>query len=156
MTLAQSNAQDSEYTRRGCLEISLDSTQIFTLVVILGVSVRLVSKFLFRRPGKSGSRSGQVTSTQCTHFTLERLDLALHGGKCDGIDLTTDSHSDSQEVTLAATMKQYATASNATQNRLTRPHFQCCDQLSPASLQNTETPPKLSTPPFDYRTIHAP
>ena len=66
----------------------------FTLVVILGVAVRLVSKFLFRCPGKSDSRSGQVSSTQCTQLTLERLDLALHGGKCDGIDLTTFSHSD--------------------------------------------------------------
>ena len=64
-----------------------------------------------------------MTSTQCTHFTLETLYLALHGGKYDGIVLTTDSHSNLQEVTLTATMKQYATASNATQNRLSRPHF---------------------------------
>ena len=66
----------------------------FTTIVILGVTVRLVSKFLFRCPGKSDFRSRQVTSTQCTQLTLENLDLALYGGKGDGIDLTTFSHSD--------------------------------------------------------------
>ena len=66
----------------------------FTTIVILGVTVRLVSMFLFRCPGKSDFRSRQVTSTQCTQLTLEKLDLALHGGKGDGIDLTTLSHSD--------------------------------------------------------------
>ena len=66
----------------------------FTPVVILGVTVQLVSKFLFKYPGKSDFRSRQVTSTQCTQFTLERLDLALHGGKGDGIDLTAFCHSD--------------------------------------------------------------
>ena len=77
--------------------VSGNSTRLhadFTPVVIFSVTVRLMSKFLFRCPGKSDFRSTQVTSTQCTQFTLERLDLALHGGKCDGIDLTTFSHSD--------------------------------------------------------------
>ena len=106
--------------------VSGNSTRLhadFTPVVILTVSVRPVSKFPFRCPGKSDFRSRQVTSTQCTQFTLERLDLAFHGGQCDGIDLTTFSHSDYQEVTLTATLKWYATASTATQNRLSRPHL---------------------------------
>ena len=75
--------------------VSDNSTRLhadFTPVVILSVTVRLLSNFLLRCPGKSDFRSRQVTSTQCTQLTLERLDLALHGGKCDGIDLTTFSH----------------------------------------------------------------
>ena len=114
--------------------VSGNSTRLhadFTPVVILSVSVRLVSKFLFRCPGKSDFRSRQVTSTQCTQFTLERLDLAFHGGQCDGIDLTTFSHSDYQEITLTATLKWYATASTATQNRLSRPHLNAAPSIHP-------------------------
>ena len=58
----------------------------FTTVVILSVTVRLVSMFLFRCPGKSDLRSRLVTSAQCTQLTLERLDLVLHGGDSDGMD----------------------------------------------------------------------
>ena len=74
--------------------VSGNSTRLhadFTTIVILGVTV---SKFLFRCPGMSDFRSRQVTNTEGTQFTRERLDLALHGGKSDGIDLTTFSHSD--------------------------------------------------------------
>ena len=66
----------------------------FTTVVTLSVTVDLVSMFLLRCPGKPDFRGRQVTITQCTLLTLERLDLALHGGKGAGIDLTTFSHSD--------------------------------------------------------------
>ena len=61
----------------------------FTTVVILSVTVDFLSMFLLRSPGKSDFRSGQVTSTQCTQLTLERLDLALHGGEGDVVDLAT-------------------------------------------------------------------
>ena len=66
----------------------------FTLVVILSVTVRFVSKFLLRCLGKSDFRSRQVNSTQRTQLTLEGLTFVFHGGKGDGIDLTTCSHSD--------------------------------------------------------------
>ena len=71
-------------------------------VVILSVTVDLVSMFLLSCPGQSDFSSRQETSAQCTQLTLERLDLALHGGTVDGI----------------ATMKQCATTSTATQDRL--------------------------------------
>ena len=77
--------------------VSGNSTRLhadFTTVAILSVTVDLVSMFLFRCSGKSDFRSRQVTSTQCMQLTLERLDLALDGGKGDGIDLTTFLHSD--------------------------------------------------------------
>ena len=66
----------------------------FTTVVILGVTVDFVSMFLLKSPGKSDFRSREVTSTQCTQLTLERLDLTLHGGEGDVVDLATFSHSD--------------------------------------------------------------
>ena len=43
------------------------------------MTVGLASEFLLKC---------QVTSTQRTQLTFERLDLALHGGEVDGIDLT--------------------------------------------------------------------
>ena len=64
--------------------VSGNSTRLhsdFITVVMLSVTVEIVSMCLFRCPGKSDLRSRQVTSTQCTQVTLERLDLALHGGK---------------------------------------------------------------------------
>ena len=73
---------------------SIRSHAGFTTVVVLSVTVDLVSMFLLRCPGNSDFRGRQVTSTQCTQLTLEKLDLALHGGKRDGIDLTTFSLSD--------------------------------------------------------------
>ena len=77
--------------------VSGNSTRLhadFTTVVTLSVTVDRVSMFLLRCAGKSDFRSRQVTSTQCTQFTLERLDLALRGGGSDGIDLATFFHSD--------------------------------------------------------------
>ena len=60
----------------------------FTAVVVLSVTVDLVSTFLLRCPGKSYLRCRQMTSTQCTQFTHERLNFAHHGGESDGIDLS--------------------------------------------------------------------
>ena len=88
--------------------VSGNSTRLhkdFTTVVILCVTVDLVSMSVLKCPGKSDLRGRQVTSTQCTQLALERLDLALHGGKGDGIDLTTFSHSHWQKITLTATLK---------------------------------------------------
>ena len=64
----------------------------FTTVVILSVTVDFLSMFLLKSPGKSDFRSRQVTSTQCTQLTPERLDFALHGGEGDVVDLATFSH----------------------------------------------------------------
>ena len=110
------------YTTR----MSRDSTRfhaVFTSVVILSVTVGLVSMFLFRCPGKSYLRSRQVTSTQCTQFTLERLDLTFHGGESDGIDLTNFCHTNRQEITLATSSKPYATACTVVQDRLSWSHL---------------------------------
>ena len=110
----------------------------FTTIVILNVTVRLVSMLLVRCPGKSDFRSRQVTSTQRTQLTLERLDLALHGGKGDGIDLATFSlgltgnhayrNVDAECNRLDCDARQTELASS-----------QCCNQHSPVSLLNIET-----------------
>ena len=74
--LFQSDTRVMERARLnvGCLEIPFDFMQISQWFVLLSVTVDLVSKFLFRCPRKSEFRRRQVTSTQCTQFTLERLE----------------------------------------------------------------------------------
>ena len=99
-----------------------------------------------------------MTSTQCTQLTLERLDLALHGGKGDGIDLMDFSHTENHAYhNVEAVCNRLHCAARETE----QVPSQCCNQHSPVSLLSTETwqlelPAKLSTPPFCYRTIHAP
>ena len=90
----------------------------FTPIVILGVTVRLVSKFLCKCPGYSDFGSRQVTSTQCrdwtSRFMVENVMALISQLFLIRID---------RKFTFTATSTQYATASTATQNRLSRPHL---------------------------------
>ena len=119
--------------------VSGNSTRLhadLTTVVIISVTVDLVSVFLLRCPGKSDFRSRQVTSTQCTQLTLRDWTSRIMVKKY-GIDLTTFSHSDSQKITLAATMKLYATASRARQDRLGGLHLNAVARVATKAVNST-------------------